>query len=56
LSTQLQREKGPITDAELQGAPRLRHAFGQHVVKTVLKAARGGARRVPDQSSLFAGE
>jgi hypothetical protein len=56
LSTQLQREKGPITDAELQGTPRLRHAFGQHVVKTVLKAARGGARRVPDQSSLFAGE
>jgi hypothetical protein len=56
LSTQLQRQKGPITDTELEHTPRLRHAFGQHVVKAVHKAGRGSARREPHQSALFSGE
>lgn len=55
VRAQLQREKGPVTDAELQVTPRLRHAFGQHVLKAAGKSARGGAQRGAGQAVLFKG-
>jgi hypothetical protein len=57
LSTQLQRAKGPVTEPELRDTPRLRHAFGQHVLKVANRAGRSGiGRRETTQESLFIGE
>ncbi|MDZ5458437.1 replication initiation protein [Azohydromonas lata] len=53
LGAQMQRAKGPITEAELRDTPRLQHAFGQHVLKAVAKASRGVAARSDDQAALF---
>jgi hypothetical protein len=54
LSAQLQRAKGPITEDELRDTPRLQHAFGQHVLKSLTKASRGAAgARQEDQTALF---
>ncbi|WP_198321026.1 replication initiation protein [Azohydromonas aeria] len=55
VRAQLQREKGPVTDAELQSTPRLRHAFGQHVLKAAGKAARSSTQRGAGQAVLFSG-
>lgn len=53
LGTQLQRAKGPITETELAHTPRLRHALGQHVLKSMAKAARSATVPREDQSTLF---
>ena len=53
LGAQMQRAKGPITEAELRDTPRLQHAFGQHVLKFVAKASRGATVRADDQTALF---
>jgi hypothetical protein len=53
LSTQLHRAKGPVTELELRDTPRLRHAFGQHVLKSVARKPRHGSSEQTDQSLLF---
>jgi hypothetical protein len=53
LSTQLQRPKGPVTETELCDTPRLRYAFGQHVLKSAARKLRHGAGEQAEQSQLF---
>ncbi|MDZ5455773.1 replication initiation protein [Azohydromonas lata] len=53
LSTQLQRAKGPLRETELHDSLRLRHALGQHVLKSMGKKPRGADGAAKDQSLLF---
>ena len=53
LQAQLQRSKGPVTEAELRANDRLRFAFGQHVLSALKKAARSERAEGRPQARLF---
>ncbi|WP_157267159.1 replication initiation protein [Azohydromonas aeria] len=53
LQAQMQRAKGPVTEAELRATERLRLAFGQHVLAAQKKAARGHLVSTRPQAKLF---